>query len=229
MSIKYKTSLPDVERYIILTIHQYKKHHIAGVIYHSRYDEGIVFRSPLEMVNCTEKILDELDYPGKTLERRSFSGRRLKTRDQINLVRQEGDAFTTRALGSVRIRIQQFLRGSWKGRAEFIETGECTEFESFLQLLQKMEQYLKIPEEDRLTMDLEPGKYVIRLGEEVFWMQLLYKEGGTWQGTLHWRNKRRMVHFRSYLELMTLLSEGYDSGNGAESETGLNNVVNLQV
>lgn len=229
MSIKYRTSLPDVERYIILTIHQYKKGHIEGIMYHSLYDEGIVFKDSLEMVNCTERVLEEIDYPGKSVERRSFSGRRQKARNQINLVRQEGDAFTNRALGSFRIHIQQFLRGSWKGRAEFIGTGECIEFESFLQLLQKMEQYLKLPEEDRLTIDLEPGKYVIRLGEEVFQMQLLYKEGGTWQGTLHWRSKRQMVHFRSYLELMALLSEGYDSRKGDGGEIVLNNVVSLEV
>lgn len=38
-----------------------------------------------------------------------------------------------------------------------------------------------------------------------FYLQVLFEQNNTWQGTLHWVEKSRMVQFRSALEFMRLM------------------------
>ncbi|NLT57520.1 MAG: hypothetical protein GXX99_00975 [Clostridiales bacterium] len=49
-----------------------------------------------------------------------------------------------------------------------------------------------------------------------FIVSILYQQGASWQGTIRWTNQRKEQHFRSELELLTLISEALTSGNAGE-------------
>lgn len=44
-------------------------------------------------------------------------------------------------------------------------------------------------------------------GPAIFVIRILFRRNGTWQGTVRWREKKSMVNFRSFLELLLLMHE----------------------
>lgn len=54
--------------------------------------------------------------------------------------------------------------------------------------------------------------YKLRLGGESFLIRVQYQENTSWQGTIHWLERRKSQTFRSLLELIVLLQEALEKG-----------------
>lgn len=53
-------------------------------------------------------------------------------------------------------------------------------------------------------------------GNMTFVIRVLFRRNATWQGTISWKEKRKQVSFRSFLELLFLMEEAAVSGNWEE-------------
>ncbi len=50
-------------------------------------------------------------------------------------------------------------------------------------------------------------------------VHVMYREHGSWQGTVQWLNARCSLAFRSVLEMVSLLREGVDLTGTVDDET----------
>lgn len=207
MAIKYRTSLMDSQKYFILTVSQYQGNSISGMIYHNLREDGICYENLTDMVKRIEEISTMIDYPARCVERRSFKQKEESSTPQEKMEELEEQLKYMKPMAAFRIQIRHRYRGTWQGIAEVVDTGQQMEFVSFLELMRLIEDTILIAKKGSLAPEIPPGKHIIQIGRESFVLQLLYKEYGTWQGVLCWNRKKQQVSFRSYLEMLLLLSE----------------------
>lgn len=226
MAIKYKTSLMDSQKYFILTVNQYQGNSISGMIYHNLREDGICYENLTDMVKRIEEISTMIDYPARCVERRSFKQKEESSTPQEKMEELEEQLKYTKPMAAFRIQIRHRYRGTWQGSVEVVDTGQQEKFGSFLELMRLVEDSILIAKKGSLAPEVPPGKHVIQIGRESFVLQLLYKEYGTWQGVLHWNRKKQQVSFRSYLEMLLLLSEACNLSKEERKIIQLKDVIN---
>lgn len=133
-----------------------------GVFYHRFSHEGVPFSSPGEMMNKIDALYDEINYPQRTVQLRSFgpeprSARRepVMARKKVNdLTEQTGE----RATFVVHVMYRQ--NATWQGNVLWAEKGQNCNFRSALELLKLMDSALDQTEEptEEVTEDLPHEK-----------------------------------------------------------------------
>lgn len=213
MSIRYKTSLPENQKYFVLTIVQYKDGNISGMVYHELYENGHHYSNIIEMVNIIEEYSKLIEYPSKCVERRSFLAAPETEEPKAVMERVERRVKSKNTLASFRVKLEHQYQGSWQGNGENIFTGDKFGFISFLEFLKTVETQLPASSGCKLTMDLKMGKHIVEMRGQTFIIQVLFQEYGTWQGILYWTGKKEQVKFRSYLEMLLLIDEACAAGS----------------
>ena len=74
MSIAKTGTLPDSYKYVNIAIDSFDGRLLQGRLYHDSLEEEIPFGCISEMAICLEKLFDELRYPMKSVDHRSFVG-----------------------------------------------------------------------------------------------------------------------------------------------------------
>lgn len=213
MCIRYKTSLPENQKYFVLTIVRYKDGNISGMVYHELYENGHHYSNIIEMVNIIEDYSKMIEYPSKCVERRSFLAVPETEEPRSIMDRVERRIKSKNTLASFRIKLEHQYQGSWQGNGENILTGDKFRFISFLEFLKTLETQLFVSNECTLTLNLQKGKHIVEIRGQTFIIQVLFQEYGTWQGILYWTGKREQVKFRSYLEMLLLIDEACVAGS----------------
>lgn len=49
--------------------------------------------------------------------------------------------------------------------------------------------------------------------KSTFLIEVKFHQNKTWQGTIHWLEKKKVQHFRSSLEMMKLMEDALTDGN----------------
>lgn len=220
MPIGYKTSLPEQYKYFILTVSSCEKGNLSGFIYHEFHSEGLRYTSTIELVRLVEDLIEKTGYPSKTTRRRSFLEPDENGQEAIMREIESRSRIRRNVMASFRIRMSYQYRSTWQGFAENRETGEKLEFESFLDLLNRVEQSLGLLEEQALTLLPRLGedgeKKLLTLPGGTFAVKILFRRYKTLQGVLYWLDRKKQINFRSYLELLHLLEEACTAGIEAE-------------
>ena len=100
-----------------------------------------------------------------------------------------------------------------------ISQGETSDFQSFMQLLMKMEQAMELDNKPQSftimrTFSVPPfltaeyGEiYFPEAGKlATFRVQILFRRNASWQGRITWMEGKKSCNFRSVLEFMTLMN-----------------------
>lgn len=133
----------------IICIDDYNLYQMSGRIYHSYREQGITFTCIWEMVSVLEDIFDEMDFPQKSMDIRSFiKCKQPVIKDRVT-VRSEYYGKTTekkyrrgvKATFSVQVLFRQ--NASWQGTVCWLETEQVENFRSIYELCRLMESTVK--------------------------------------------------------------------------------------
>ncbi len=205
--MRYRTQLPNEDKYVILVIRDLSNSHISGSIYHSLGEERIRFHGFWEFANEMEHLSDYLTYPSVSMERRSLLPADESSELEERVDRIEGRMRGSKPLHTYRLQLLHRFNGTWQGTLQDRESGEMWRFESFLDFVRRLEAQFYIPVEKSFIPDLPNGNYFYQKDGQEFSIHILFQRNRTWQGTLCWLSGKKTVNFRSYLELLLILGE----------------------
>ena len=109
--------------------------------------------------------------------------------------------------------------GDFAGRITEVLTGETTGFTSFAHMLLLLEGILdesNFPQ--RALTKRSFGKELpvitqtptLAKGDATFELGIIFRQNGSWQGDLHWTDRRSQSTFRSVLELLYLITSALE-------------------
>lgn len=132
----------------------------SGRLYHRFSRVGVPFSSPGQLLDQMDSLYDELNYPQRTVQMRSFnpgptSGRKepVMARKKVNdLADQTGECAT------FVVHVMYRQNATWQGNVLWAEKGQNCNFRSALELLKLMDSAL---DQTEVTVTPEPA------GEEV--------------------------------------------------------------
>nr|WP_297704397.1 hypothetical protein [uncultured Butyrivibrio sp.] len=141
---------------ISVCINGSKNGDFQGALYHQYADEPIPFDSVIKLLILVDELLDEWDFPQKSLDPRTFKApnvvrntRRTNSEDELvidkiqqaygtrNIQKQSGE------LGTFIVQIVYRQNATWQGQVLMVETNEKKEFSSAMELLRIMDDSLK--------------------------------------------------------------------------------------
>lgn len=213
MLSRCKEPLTEIKKTFLITINRCNREEISGVIYYALMQEGHRYSSLIEMVNIIEDYMKEIQYPARCVERRSFKVPADVPDPEALMASVRNRVWPVKPLTVFRIRITHQYRSSWQGTAENTDTGQKTNFQSFLELLMLMGEQLPDLKDWLPVPELDVGCHITRVKNHRFVIKILYKRYGTWQGILYWSDKKKQVNFRSYLEMLLLIEEACGIAN----------------
>lgn len=226
MSNKYKVLLSEKQRSFDVMIDKCGSGGISGTIYYGLQEKGIHYAGIREMISIVDSFTRENQYPARCVERRSFLGM-MELPDRQETLAGVGQRLKlTKTQAAFRVQLRHQYRGGWQGRAKDLLTGQQLEFESFLELLNAMGKHLADFFKWPLAPNLDLGRHIVRIKDNQFVIQILFKEYGTWQGILYWHNKKKQVNFRSYLEMILLIEEVCSAARDEEKMIDFRKAVN---
>lgn len=227
MAISYKSRLYDRERVFAIAVDWHEGQPIEGVLYQGSQQTGVCFTGYHELAWQMERCFAQLQYPRAVMDMRELRSIRndVEQREswQGQPQREGGTRYT--------IRVAQRQHASWQGILTD-HTGREERFSSFLELVitleadlsgrpkaeigdrescqQCVEQYLQIVMNCPEVMKVLPDTLVYRFRREgksqSFMIRPMFYEHGTCQGTVYWKEHRKQVSFRSFLELIRMMS-----------------------
>ncbi len=138
MAIGRMSIVHNADRYFSMGVDEYNGRSIKGVLFHGSMPNGIHYDSLLELFISMDRIFDEMGCPKQTLKMRSFPGTKApayKSRE-CEEPRREGK------LATFRICVKYRYHASWQGTISWKEGKRAEEFESELQLIMLIDQFL---------------------------------------------------------------------------------------
>lgn len=273
MSIARTGTLPDSYKYVNIAIDSYDGRLLCGRLYHDSLEEAIPFGCISEMAICLEKLFDELRYPMKSVDQRSFvginhGGLSLRSGEAGGKKRLQGK------LAEFCLHVKYRFHSTWQGDIMDLRNGGTYSFRSFLELMEYLDRSLghgsdimhglgkrmcevavrnfshfvmggdvshpavadrrefasefELRDEvERLLLPLPEGADKGNLisprnvtvnaggfGPMTFVIRVMFRRNATWQGTICWKEKRRQVSFRSFLEMLLLMQEAVADSEG---------------
>lgn len=269
MSIAKMSTLHNPCRYLTVAIDEYNDRCLKGIIFSAEKIGGIKFEGFLEMLFFMNQIYDDMSWPKQTVEFRSFPGCPFPE----FMEKEAGEqGIRSGKLATCRIFVQYRYFASWQGNITWIEKGDTRDFESFLQLLEYIDEtlrnqsvirkenqnvmkchlaidsysngqisgwlqrilenhrevFLGIPEIVEIfeqALDTEGGdeeqrnKIISEAYREAyrkngkratFTIRILYREHHSWQGMIYWREQKKKESFRSFLEMLILITSALE-------------------
>ena len=277
MSIAKTGALPDSYKYVNVAIDSFDGRLLQGRLYHDSLEEAVPFGCISEMAICLENLFDELRYPMKSVDQRSFVGMNhagvsLRCGDESGKKRIQGK------LAEFSLHVKYRFHSTWQGDIMDLRNGSTYSFQSFLELMDYLDRSLgcgsdiihglgkrmcevavrnfshfvmggdvshpAVPDRREFASEFELRDEVERLllplpeGEEkgsiiiprsvmvnaegfgpmTFVIRVMFRRNATWQGTICWKEKRRQISFRSFLEMLLLIQEAVADSEGWNGE-----------
>lgn len=136
MPIAKMSNMPNAFRYTVLCLDDYENKCMQGRIYHPVCEEGISFRSVMELLCEMESMFDQISYPKAAMETRKFQKIpkiSLSLMEQVNRENLHRERRGKRGTFLVRICFRQ--NASWQGTVKWLEKGKELKFRSVMELL----------------------------------------------------------------------------------------------
>lgn len=241
MAISYKSSLYDSERIFTIAVDWHEDRPVEGILYQGEGGTRARFTGYYELAWEMEQCFAQLQYPRPVMDRRElFSGKADIERAGIPGEAPAGTGSASR----YTIRVTQRQNASWQGNVSKGD-GALYVFSSFLQLVaylerdlggiadskaageegcqQYLERYLGIVMNCQEKMKILPDTLVYRFCREgrsqTFMIRPMFYEHDTCQGTLYWKEYRKQVNFRSFLELVGMMGSAVRNQGSWDGET----------
>ena len=130
MSIAKTGTLPDSYKYVNIAIDRFDGRLLQGRIYHDSLEEEIPFGCISEMAICLEKLFDELRYPMKSVDQRTFVGIKhvgpsLRCADEAGKKRLQGK------LAEFCLHVKYRFHSTWQGDIMDLRNGGHLFLQSF--------------------------------------------------------------------------------------------------
>lgn len=133
---------------------------IRGRLYHRYSAEPVEIRTEYDIVRSIDRLCDELGFPERALEPRSFTaGRRNRPKvrrgvkivmSTPELIKKSGDK------GTFLVHVQYRQNASWQGQVTWVEKNKTLCFRSALELLKMIDSALDSEkQEDKGDDDIE--------------------------------------------------------------------------
>jgi len=130
-----------------ICVDKIREANISGRLYCGKMPKGIDFSGIGEVILVIDKIMDEIDFPQSTVDKRSFAEneppvRALSSKESkdIQLAMRK---FNTKAqrgkLATFVLQVQFRHNASWQGKAEWTEGNETFSFNSELELMRMVD------------------------------------------------------------------------------------------
>lgn len=159
MSIAKMGNMPNAFQYTVLCLDKYENKCMQGRLYHPISDEGLSFRSVMELLCIMESMFDQISYPKAAMEMRQFQKTpkiSLSLMEQINWENLNKGHRGKQGTFLVRICFRQ--NASWQGTVKWLEKGRELKFRSAMELLLMMDSALMKAENwDMEEVDAETG------------------------------------------------------------------------
>ena len=277
MSIAKTGALQDSYKYVNIAIDSFDGRLLQGRICHDSLEEAVPFGCISEMAICLENLFDELRYPMKSVDQRSFAGIKhggpsLRCGEESGKRRLQGK------LAEFCLHVKYRFHSTWQGNIRDLRNGGTYSFQSFLELMEYLDRSLgqgsdikhglgkrmcevavrnfshfvmggdvshpAVADRREFASEFELRDEVERLllplpegGEEgniisprsvmvnaggfgpmTFVIRIMFRRNATWQGTICWKEKRRQISFRSFLEMLLLMQEAVADSEGWNEE-----------
>ena len=277
MSIAKTGTLPDSYKYVNIAIDSFDGRLLQGRLYHDSLEEEIPFGCISEMAICLEKLFDELRYPMKSVDHRSFVGIKHGS-SSLRCGVEAGKKRLQGKLAEFCLHVKYRFHSTWQGDIMDLRHGGTYSFESFLDLMEYLDRSLghgsdimhglgkrmcevsvrnfshfvlggdvshpAVADRREFASEFELRDEVERFllpladgGEEgtiisprsvlvnaggfgpmTFVIRVMFRRNATWQGTIGWKEKRRQISFRSFLEMLLLMQEAVADSEGWNEE-----------
>ena len=227
MAISYKSKLYDRERVFTMAVDWYENQPLEGVLYQGSQQMGVYFTGYYEFAWQMEQYFTKLQYPRSVMDRRELCSIR-EDGMQREIVREAGRRAGTADTFTIRVTHRQ--NASWQGTV-MNRAGKTFHFSSFLELVgwletdlrgisensdqetetsqQRVEKYLRIVMSCPEVMKVLPDTLVYRFRKEkksqTLMIRPMFYEHNTCQGSIYWKEHRKQVSFRSFLELINMM------------------------
>lgn len=242
MAISYKSTLHDRERIFTAVFGPYEGNVPKGVLYQGEQRTGFCFSGYWELVRIMEDCFMRQQCPRLVMEPRVFQGKEAGI-----LQAEEGKAGEAQENEQIyRIRVIQRQNASWQGLL-LQEGREAYGFSSFLMLLarldgelnnmpevwldgaagkaqrrQQVERYLRLmvycPENVTVLADTLAYRFYEKGESRTFMIQPMFYEHDSCQGRIYWKECRRQISFRSFLELAGMMNAAAEGSGWNQGE-----------
>ncbi len=134
-----------------ICVDKIREENVSGSLYCGKIPKGIDFSGIGEVILVIDKIMDEIDFPQSTVDKRSFAENEPpvqvlspKESKDIQLAMRK---FNTKEqqgkLATFILQVQFRHNASWQGTVEWIEGNETFSFNSELELLKTIDSICK--------------------------------------------------------------------------------------
>lgn len=216
MAVTRVSPMENPQRYFTLALDSYDGGRLKGRINHKSKDGIYAFENTMEVVLFMENIFSIINFPMKTMDLRQFDF--LRNEDDVKNSNYKMISTINREpikgeLATIQLNVNYRHHATWQGELHWVERGESQSFDSFLQLLQLIDDGLSYKSgkaaENILTMLSEAAMGRCRSGgkKAAFVIRVLFEKNSTWQGTIMLTETGQQVNFRSFLELILLMND----------------------
>ena len=236
MSIARSSTLKNKYYFVTVAIDDSPGGQPEGMMYHASRTKDIPFSGILELAWEIDSITRGRNYPMRSAERRSLSGRRGRAEQDLPYLwlteTDSPESCTKRA--AFWIFLQSRYCASRQGVAAWEDTGrQVTAYRSFPELMRIINEFLavrvSVPEHNSIlnfeSMKELTGKldtlfaitenrtdtiaavYRKKRQTVTYFIRLLFYENKTYQGSVSRRKTGERRHFRSFLELLMMIDE----------------------
>lgn len=139
MSLAANQHISEGMKTLQICVDTYEDKQMTGIVYHTSMPNGARFTNLMQLLLCVEHILDSMDFPKASTEKRRFTKglEPLTLLDESNQSRRSG----INATFFVRIMFRQ--NASWQGTVVWKEGSSEMMFRSALELVMLMDSALE--------------------------------------------------------------------------------------
>lgn len=131
MSIASQIHVAEEMKSLQICVDSYEDKAIAGMLYHTSLPSGARFSNLMQLLLCIEHILDGMEFPRASTEKRRFT----KGSTEFSLGDDDPDTRRSGLLGTFYVRMMFRQNTSWQGSVLWKEGGSELVFRSTLELM----------------------------------------------------------------------------------------------
>ena len=120
------------------------------------------------------------------------------------------------------VAVRNFSHFVMGGDVSHPAVADRREFASEFELRDEVERFLlPLPDGEEEGTIISPRSIMVNaggFGPMTFVIRVMFRRNATWQGTICWKEKRRQISFRSFLEMLLLMQEAVADSEGWNEE-----------
>ena len=117
----------------VIKVYEYNEMNISGIVVNPYFENELYFGSTTQLLKMLDQFQDEISYPEKSMEPRSFGREGAKSLAELTKAREPAKSRKTLASFEISILFRQ--NASWQGSVVWMEKASSAEFRSVLELI----------------------------------------------------------------------------------------------